>query len=170
MRATMNKHERMVGAALALLAGGLIVAGAQTRWWWTGGNSEIDAAIGLGSAEYCRTATRDCFVVSLADGFRGAGNFYRAALSASVASLIVVVAAVVVLLVLAANLRGRLAGRLLVVSSVTAAVMGGVFISLFPGYSGVTLGPSVIAYFAGAGLGVFAGWWTSRWGARAAQS
>lgn len=152
------ERARRVGIVVALVAAGLLAAGAIVPRWWTGNARGVDEGVGLRGVELC--AREGCSSRGLDD--LGSGSKSWPLLGATgfavswVAVAFLVAAVVMSVRRIAPAWRVRV-GRAAGGFSLFALVVGVAFAGTYPGFSGLGIGWGLIAYHLGAVLGVGAG-------------
>jgi hypothetical protein len=134
----------------AALAGATLLAIAVqgARWWQVG-----DVSIGPISSHRCFSG--ECRVVGL--GWLGGGTGWaRLGQATYVAALLAALLAVIVAGTLAAKRVVRVAAKSGLVAAGTALVAGGLFLAMFPGADGASLGHGVWMYTGGLALAIAA--------------
>jgi hypothetical protein len=153
----MDSKKRWIGAALALIAVGLVAVGAQTHAWWTG--SSADASIGIGMRDVLMCVGDRCSTMAM--GSLGAdyesANWYRAGMASSVGALLACVLLLGMAGALAFGKRNALIAKVAVMACAVAGLTGVAYVATFPGHSGVGMGYSLFMYFGGIAAGVAAG-------------
>jgi hypothetical protein len=132
------------------LAGAVLLAIAVqgTRWWEVG-----DVTIGPVSSHRCFSG--ECRVVGL-EWLGGGTGWARLGQATYVAALLAALLAVIVAGALAAKRVVRIAAKSGLVAAGTALVAGALFLAMFPGAEGASLGHGVWMYAGGAALAIAA--------------
>lgn len=149
-------HLRRFGGAVVLAAAALVATGTFFPRWWTGEHGDASMAIGLRQAILC--GERGC----AASGLETLGSSERAwALAGATGFAIGCVTTFFLVLAGALALArppggvwsGRVA-RAATGLSIFTLVVGVGFAWAYPGFAGLSLGPSPFLYLGGAALGV----------------
>ncbi|HUS68150.1 MAG TPA: hypothetical protein VMZ28_26635 [Kofleriaceae bacterium] len=152
------ERARRVGIVVALVAAGLLAAGAIVPRWWTGNAHGVDEGVGLRGVELC--AREGCSSRGLGD--LGSGSKSWPLLGATgfavswVAAAFLVAAVVMSARRIAPAWRVRVA-RAAAAFSLFALVVGVAFVATYPGFSGLGIGWALVAYHLGAVLGTGTG-------------
>jgi hypothetical protein len=150
----MDRGRRTVTITLAVVAAALLAIAVQGGRWWNVGDV---ATIGPLSSHRCFDG--DCRVVGL-EWVGAGGGWIRIGIATYVAGLL----AAALVLFTAAGIaarrqltpRRRAIARSGLVAAITAAVAGGAFIALYPGFGDASLGRGAWCYLAGVVLAVAA--------------
>ena len=147
---------RRFGGAVVLVAAALVGTGTFFPRWWTGEQGDASMAIGLRQAILC--GERGC----AASGLETLGNSERAWALAGATGFAMGCVTICFLvlaggLALARPLGGVWSGRVARAAtglSIFTLVIGVGFAWAYPGFAGLSLGPSPFLYLGGAALGV----------------
>ena len=153
-----SRGVQWFGAIAAALAAALIALGTSSPSWWTGHKGALEMGVGLREVELC--ASLSCVSRGL-EGLGGGSTAWPKLGAVGfaigwVASLFLAAAAAGVLLSRRSQWTARL-GRAGSAVALFALIVGAGFAWTYPGFDGLGAGWALVAYLAGAVVGVGAG-------------